>query len=87
MDIRHDCPPPRCPAAPAPDPTPCEGPHDAATIIDPHGREVAGCVHHCARVLAGLDGARVHPFASAGSAMEIYLRARELPPCAWEIGK
>ncbi|MEX2968725.1 hypothetical protein [Streptomyces sp. C184] len=77
----------RCPAAAPKDPTPCEGPHDAATLVDRHGREVAGCVHHCARVLAGLDGARVHPFAPAGQALEIYSRARELPPFAWEIGR
>ncbi|WP_174244120.1 hypothetical protein [Streptomyces sp. TM32] len=77
----------RCPAAALRDPTPCEGPHDAATLVDRHGREVAGCVHHCARVLAGLEGARVHPFVPAGQALEIYSRARELPPFAWEIGR
>ncbi|MEU7431963.1 hypothetical protein AB0B07_14100 [Streptomyces sioyaensis] len=77
----------RCPAAAPKDPTPCEGPHDAATLVDRHGREVAGCVHHCARVLPGLDGARVHPFVPAGRALEIYSRARELPPFAWEIGR
>ncbi|OKI09222.1 hypothetical protein A6A06_00405 [Streptomyces sp. CB02923] len=87
MEHRHRCAQTRCPAAPPQDPTPCEGPHEAATIIYPHGREVAGCVHHCARVLAGLEGARVHPFVPAGSAMEVYLRARELPPFAWEIGR
>ncbi|MFH8408620.1 hypothetical protein ACH4FX_28050 [Streptomyces sp. NPDC018019] len=84
MKTRHGCTPARCPAAPAPDPTPCEGPHDAVTIVYRHGREVAGCVHHCARLLAGLEGARVHPFAPAAAATEVYLRARELPPYAWE---
>lgn len=58
----------RCPAAAAKDPTPCEGPRDAATIVDRHGREAAGCVHHCARLLAGLEGARVHPFVPAPQA-------------------
>ncbi|WP_327154686.1 hypothetical protein [Streptomyces tubercidicus] len=77
----------RCPAAAAKDPTPCEGPQDAATIIDRHGRESAGCVHHCARLLAGLEGARVHPFVPAPQALDIYSRARELPPFAWEIGR
>ncbi len=48
---------------------------------------MAGCVHHCARLLAGLEGARVHPFVPAHHALEIYSRARELPPFAWEIGK
>jgi hypothetical protein len=80
-------PPGRCPAAAVKDPTPCEGPPDAATIVDRHGREVAGCVHHCARLLAGLEGARVHPFVPARHALEIYSRARELPPFAWEIGR
>ncbi|MEU4201717.1 hypothetical protein [Streptomyces sp. NPDC045470] len=86
MDNRPDRTPPRCPAAPPPDPTPCEEPHDAATIIHPTDREIAGCVHHCARALAGLEGARVRPFIPAGSAMEICLRSRELPSFAWEIG-
>ncbi|MFH8752860.1 hypothetical protein ACH4GK_35625 [Streptomyces rimosus] len=87
MERQHDRTPPRCPAAPPADPTPCQGPHDAVTIVDRHGSEVAGCVHHCARLLAGLEGARVHPFVPAVSAMDVYLRARELPPFAWEIGK
>ncbi|MFF4949110.1 hypothetical protein ACWC2K_12870 [Streptomyces chattanoogensis] len=77
----------RCAAAAAQDPTRCEGPHDAATIVDRHGKEFAGCIHHCARILAGLDGARVHPFVPAAHALEIYFRARELPPFAWEIGR
>ncbi|WP_407287969.1 hypothetical protein [Streptomyces sp. BP-8] len=77
----------RCPAAAAKDPAPCEGPHDAATIVDRHGKEVAGCVQHCARLLAGLEGARVHPFVPAHHALDIYSKARELPPFAWEIGR
>ncbi|POX37098.1 hypothetical protein C3486_30240 [Streptomyces sp. Ru73] len=78
---------PRCAAAAPTDPVPCEGPRDAATIIDRDGREAAGCVTHCARLLAGNDGARVHPFTSAAHALDIYSRARELPPFAWEIGR
>ncbi|WP_043266206.1 hypothetical protein [Streptomyces sp. CT34] len=77
----------RCAAAAVADPTPCEGPRDAATIVARDGREVAGCVHHCARLLAGLDGARVHPFVPSAQALDIYSRARELPPFAWEIGR
>ncbi|MCZ1007384.1 hypothetical protein O1L68_12165 [Streptomyces lydicus] len=82
----------RRPARPLPgrrsqDPTPCEGSRDAATIVDRQGREVAGCVHHCARLLAGLEGARVHPFVPTSQALDIYSRARELPPFAWEIGR
>ncbi|MEV5128822.1 hypothetical protein AB0K49_39415 [Streptomyces decoyicus] len=80
-------PAPRCAAAAAKDPTPCEGPREAATLVDRTGREVAGCVQHCARLLPGLEGARVHPFVPASLALEIYSRARELPPFAWEIGR
>ena len=79
--------PRRCAAAAAKDPTPCEGPREAATLVDRQGREFAGCVHHCARLLAGLEGARVHPFVPTSQALEIYSRARELPPFAWEIGR
>ncbi|MFJ9470283.1 hypothetical protein [Streptomyces caniferus] len=77
----------RCPAAAAKDPTPCEGPREAATIVDRQGGEVAGCVHHCARLLAGLEGARVHPFVPTSRSLDVYSRARELPPFAWEIGR
>ncbi|MEJ8652935.1 hypothetical protein WKI65_33930 [Streptomyces sp. MS1.AVA.3] len=84
---RPAAPAPRRCAAAAKDPTPCEGPREAATLVDRQGTEVAGCVHHCARLLAGLEGARVHPFVPTSQALEIYSRARELPPFAWEIGR
>ncbi|WP_275462858.1 hypothetical protein [Streptomyces noursei] len=77
----------RCPAAAAADPTPCDGPPDAATLVDREGREAAGCIRHCARLLPGLDGARVHPFVPTARALDIYFRASELPPFAWEIGR
>ncbi|ARF57514.1 hypothetical protein [Streptomyces gilvosporeus] len=85
--LRPPAPRTRCAAAAAEDPTPCGGPHDAATLIDRQGREIPGCLHHCARLLATLDGARVHPFVPTAHALEIYYRARELPPYAWEIGR
>ncbi|UNO39840.1 hypothetical protein [Streptomyces sp. MST-110588] len=87
MDRAHRQDRARCGAAAAKDPTPCEGDGNAVTLIDRHGTEVVGCVHHCARLLAGLEGARVHPFVLAGRALEVYSRARELPPFAWEIGR
>ncbi|MFJ3949895.1 hypothetical protein ACIPXV_07470 [Streptomyces libani] len=59
----------------------CPGRGDGGAI------ESAGCVHHCARLLAGLEGARVHPFVPAPQALDVYSRARELPPFAWEIGR
>ncbi|GAA0449902.1 hypothetical protein [Streptomyces olivaceiscleroticus] len=77
----------RCPAAVPKDPTPCAGPHDAATLVDRLGGEVVGCVTHLARHLAGADGTRVHPFTPPSRALDIYSRARELPPAAWKVGK
>ncbi|MFD7918764.1 hypothetical protein ACFV3R_06025 [Streptomyces sp. NPDC059740] len=76
----------RCAAAQREDPTPCDGPADTVTVLDRLGHEVAGCVHHAARLLAGLDGGRVHPFAPVARAVEVYVRARALPPRAWEVG-
>ncbi|MCZ0974411.1 hypothetical protein O1L55_30420 [Streptomyces albulus] len=51
-------------------------------------RPGSGRLHqHCARLLPGLDGARVHPFVPTARALDIYFRASELPPFAWEIGR
>ena len=90
---------PRCDAAHRDDPTPCEGPRDAVEIRDrfmSRARDVMstgvlGCVHHGARLLASLDGGRVHPGPSSqtgrapgeGAAIDAYRRARALPPFCW----
>ncbi|TVL89370.1 hypothetical protein CD790_27715 [Streptomyces sp. SAJ15] len=77
----------RCRAAHHKDPTPCEGPADVVTILDSRGRETTACVHHGARLLASLDGGRVHPLAALSDhALEVCSRARTLPPYPWEIG-
>lgn len=78
----------RCPAAHSDDPTPCDGPHDAVTILDHplggHGSEVTACEHHGARLLASLTRGRVHPgSAGDGSALRVYKTAQELPPFVW----
>ncbi|WP_344565730.1 hypothetical protein [Streptomyces axinellae] len=78
----------RCPAADAKDPTPCEGRRSAVTVLTGDGRQYTGCVHHTARLLASLEGARLHPSAAALPwAVEVYCRAAQLPPFAWQIGR
>lgn len=87
MESTGPIPLPRCDAAHDADPTPCEGPHRAVAVIHSDGRETTGCVHHAARLLASLEGARLPPFAGLFPwALDVYLRAWELPPCVWEIG-
>lgn len=78
----------RCAAADARDPTPCEGRADAVAVLDAAGRQLTGCVHHGARLLASLDGGRLHPSAAALPwAVEVYCRAAELPPSPWILGR
>lgn len=87
MDERRDQPAARCAAADAKDRTPCEGPLVAATIIAADGSEITGCVRHSARRLASMDGARLHPMAALLPwAVDVYCRAAELPPFAWQVG-
>ena len=75
---------PRCPAAHADDPTPCDGP-PAVTVTDTTGATADGCEHHAARLLASLDGARVHPLpdAPAGAAIRVFKAARRTRPFPW----
>ncbi|WP_345945299.1 hypothetical protein SALCHL_005753 [Streptomyces albus subsp. chlorinus] len=78
----------RCAAADEADPTPCEGRPAAVTVIARDGTQHTGCVHHTARLLASLEGARLHPSAAALPwACEVYCRAAQLPPFAWQIGR
>jgi hypothetical protein len=77
----------RCAAADEKDPTPCEGPLSAVTIIDGDSREITGCLQHSARQLASREGARLHPLAALLPwALDVYCRAAELPPFAWQVG-
>ncbi len=77
----------RCVAAHEKDPTPCEGPRCAVTIVDCDGTEITGCLCHAARFLATRPGARLHPHAAVFPwAVDVYCKAAELPPFLWEIG-
>lgn len=74
----------RCAAAHTEDPTPCEGPHDVVTVIDQHGTETLGCVHHGARLYASLVRPRVYPTpGNDGAAIEVYNRAQTTRPFPW----
>ncbi|OII64642.1 hypothetical protein BJP40_20115 [Streptomyces sp. CC53] len=77
----------RCAAADDKDPTACEGPLTAVTVVTADGTEITGCVRHSARQLASLQGARLHPMAALLPwAVDVYCRAAELPPFAWQVG-
>jgi hypothetical protein len=77
----------RCAAADKDDPTPCEGPLRAVTIVAADGGEIMGCVQHSARQLASMEGSRLHPLSGLWPwALDIYCRAAELPPFPWQIG-
>lgn len=74
----------RCAAAPAEDPDPCVGSHAVVRIVDRHGSETTGCVHHAAVLYASLVNARV--YASPGhndAATEVYARAQSATSFAW----
>ncbi|MFJ1782556.1 hypothetical protein ACIOKA_38255 [Streptomyces anulatus] len=58
----------RCTAAHIEDPTPCQGPRDAVTVLDGTGNATTGCEHHGARMLASIDGARIEPGSVVGAA-------------------
>ncbi|WP_406163932.1 hypothetical protein OG298_45155 (plasmid) [Streptomyces sp. NBC_01005] len=73
----------RCSAAHADDPTPCDGPGDAVTILDGNGGAAAGCEHHGARMLASIDGARVEPGSVVGAATRVLAAADTIRPFCW----
>lgn len=78
---------PRCTLADDADPTPCQGPLAAVTLVAKDGREIPGCTHHGARQLASLEGARLHPVAALlPRNLDVYCRAAELPPFPWQVG-
>ncbi|MFE9330020.1 hypothetical protein [Streptomyces sp. NPDC006925] len=79
---------PRCAAADQADPTPCEGRLTVVTVIDRNGAQHTGCIHHTARLLASLEGARLHPSAAVlPFACEVYCRADQLLPFPWQLGR
>jgi hypothetical protein len=82
---RDDQPASRCQSAHPNDPTSCEGPQDAVTVLDAYNHGATGCEHHAARLLASLEGGRVYanPEAPSGAAIRVFNAAAELPPFAW----
>ncbi|WP_405556340.1 hypothetical protein OHV08_21365 [Streptomyces canus] len=77
----------RCPAAHPEDPTPCVGPV-SVRVLDAAGAGADGCEHHGARMLASLDGARVHalPHAPPGAAIRTFTAADGTRPFCWIDG-
>jgi hypothetical protein len=75
----------RCECAHPDDPTPCQGPLDAVTVLVGDSNTVPGCEWHAARMLASLEAGRVHPGTVLLAAARVYLAAAELPPFAWTV--
>ncbi|MFG2820243.1 hypothetical protein ACGFX4_12530 [Kitasatospora sp. NPDC048365] len=73
----------RCEAAHLGDPSPCQGPRDAVTVLDRHGDSAAACVHHGIRLYASLIGPRVHPGSVPGAAITVHQRAQTTSAFAW----
>ncbi|WP_220131352.1 hypothetical protein [Streptomyces sp. PT12] len=76
----------RCASAHPEDASPCAGPHDAVTVLDPSGTRVTGCEHHAARLLASLERAQVISGSVPGAAIRVFKAASSLPPFAWHEG-
>ncbi|GGO55332.1 hypothetical protein GCM10012287_46390 [Streptomyces daqingensis] len=54
-------------------------------VIDQHGSEATGCVHHAAVLYASLVRPRVYPSPGhTGAAIEVYRRAQMLQPFAFQ---
>ncbi|MFF6931527.1 hypothetical protein [Streptomyces californicus] len=70
----------RCTAAHIEDPTPCQGPYDAVTVLDGTGNVATGCEHHGARTLASVEGACVEPGSVVGAASRAYAASRAIRP-------
>ncbi|MER5468914.1 hypothetical protein [Streptomyces sp. NPDC002685] len=77
----------RCPAAHPDDPTPCAGPV-VVTVLDAFNAGADGCEHHGARLLASLDGGRIHalPDAPDGAALRTFTAADGIRPFCWFDG-
>lgn len=74
----------RCPAAHVDDPTPCDG-QPVVTILDRSNAGADGCEHHAARLLASLEGGRVHPLPDAPgeAAIRVFKAADGIRPFPW----
>ncbi|MBD3550848.1 hypothetical protein [Streptomyces sp. SP18CM02] len=73
----------RCTAAHIEDPTPCQGPRDAVTILDGTGNVATGCEHHGARMLASLGGAHIEPGSVVGAATRAFAASQAIRPFCW----
>jgi hypothetical protein len=73
----------RCQSAHPEDPSPCVGPLDAVTVLDPGNRGAKGCEWHAARLLASLKGGRVYSGSVPEAAIRVFKAAAELAPFAW----
>ncbi|WP_183091505.1 hypothetical protein [Streptomyces radicis] len=76
----------RCASAHPEDASPCVGPHEAVTVLDPSGTRVTGCEHHATRLLASLERAQVVSGSVPGAAIRVFKAASSLPPFAWREG-
>jgi hypothetical protein len=54
-------------------------------VVDQHGAEATGCVHHAAVLHASLVRPRVYPSPGhQGAAIEVYRRAQSLEPFSFQ---
>lgn len=68
------------------DATPCQGPATAVLIRFADDRDVPGCEHHGARLLASTNGGRVYPGPGdpdGQAAVRVFTAASALPAFAW----
>lgn len=75
----------RCSAAHPDDSSGCDSAPTSVRVVDSLGHEALGCIHHGARMLASIVGARVLPGASGGAAIQTFNRARGTAPFSWLI--
>ncbi|MFD8469071.1 hypothetical protein ACFV10_28685 [Streptomyces cyaneofuscatus] len=68
----------RCAAASLEDLTPCQGPHDAVTVLDGTGNVATGCEHHGTWALASSEGACVEPGSVVGAASRAYAASQAI---------
>ncbi|WP_380278630.1 hypothetical protein [Kitasatospora purpeofusca] len=76
-------PQPICEAVDLGDPSPCEGPRDAVTVVDRHGHSTKACVPHGIRLHASLTDAHVLPGSVPGADTEVRELSRATSAFAW----
>ncbi|WTD02123.1 hypothetical protein OH717_05835 [Streptomyces albidoflavus] len=73
----------RCAAAHQDDPTPCDRPPDAVSVLDSAEAGVHGCEHHGARLLASLEGGRAVEGSSPAAGARVAMAADSIRPFCW----